>query len=271
MPHQLRLILVALFALVLTACHLDVTVDVAMQPDGTGTVTVAAVADAELVSQVPDLVDDLRLDDAIANGWEVAGPTPLDGGGMSITLTHPFHSAEELASVLNSIGPPLTDMQAARTPDPADPNGPMTNAIDGTLVLPNGYESFADAALVEAVGAQPFGDQIAASGLTPSEAMSFTFRVSLPGELVSSETGTEVGDGVIEWKAPLDGTSVDLLTQTVQRPAGSGNGWARPLSNVAFVLFIGWLVISVAFIVFVAVARRSKRRRRESGLRSLRR
>jgi hypothetical protein len=270
-PHRLRLVLVALSALALTACHLDVTVDVAMEPDGTGTVTVVAVADPELVSQVPDLVGDLRLDDAVANGWQVSGPAPRDDGGMTLTLTHPFHSAEELASVLNSIGPPLTDMQAARTPDPADPNGPTTNAIDGTLVLPNGYESFADAALVQAVGGQPFGDQIAASGLTPSEAMSFTFRVSLPGDLVSSETGTEVGNGVIEWKAPLDGTPVDLLTQTVQRPAGSGNSWARPLSNVAFVLFVGWLAISVAFIVFVAVARRSKRRRRERGLRSLRR
>jgi hypothetical protein len=88
---------------------------------------------------------------------------------------------------------------------------------------------------------------------------------------VSSETGTEVGDGVIEWKAPLDGTSVDLLTQTVQRPAGSGNSWARPVSHVALALFIGWLLISVAFFVFEAVARSSYRRRRESGLRSLRR
>ncbi len=268
--HRLRLACAALCAVVLTACHLDVTVDVAMQPDGTGTVTVEAVVDAELVSQVPDLVDDLRLDDAVANGWQVTGPTTREDGGMSLVLTHPFHSAEELASVLNSIGPPLFDMQAARTTDPADPHGPTTNAVDGTLVLPNGYESFADAALVEAVGGQPFGDQIAASGLSPAEAMSFTFRVSLPGELVSSETGTEVGDGVIEWKAPLDGTSVDLLTQTVQRPAGSGNSWAEPVSNVAFVLFIGWIVISVAFIVFVAVARRRKRRRREQGLRSLR-
>jgi hypothetical protein len=254
----------------LTACRLDVTVDVAMEPDGTGTVTVAAVADAELVSQVPDLVDDLRLEDAVANGWQVAGPTPLEGGGMSLTLTHPFHSAEELASVLNSIGPPLTDMQAARTTDPADPNGPTTNAIDGTLALPNGYESFADADLVTAVGGQPFGEQIAASGLTPSEAMAFTLRVALPGELVSSETGTEVGGGVIEWKAPLDGSSVDLLTQTVQRPAGSGNSWARPLSKVAFGLLIAWIALSVAFIVFVALARRSKRRQRERGLRSLR-
>lgn len=266
---RLRLLLVAVCALALTACRLDLTVDVDMQPDGTGTVTVEAVADAELVAQVPDLVDDLRLDDAIANGWVVAGPTPLEGGSMSIQLVHDFHSAEELASVLNSIGPPLTDMQAARTTDPNDPGGPTTNAVDGTLVLANGFESFADAALIEAVGGLPFGDTIAASGLAPEQAMSFTFRVSLPGELVSSETGTEVDGGVIEWEAPLDGTPVDLLTQTVQRPAGSGNSWAEPVSNIALVLLVLWLVVATAFIVFVVIARRSKRRRRERALRAL--
>lgn len=262
-------LLLAACVLLLTACRLDVTVDVQMEADGTGTVSVEAVADAELVEQMPDLVDDLKLDDAIANGWTVEGPTPLEGGGMSITLVHAFHSAEELASVLNSIGPPLTNMQAARTLDPDDPDGPTTNAVDGALVLPSGFESFADAALVEAVGGQPFGEQIAASGLTPAEAMSFTFRVSLPGELVSSETGTEVGDGVIEWTAPLDGSSVPLMTQTVQRPAGSGSSWAEPVSNVALVLLVIWLVVAVAFIVFVTVARRSKRRRREHALRKI--
>jgi len=269
-PVRLRCVLVAACALLLTACRLDVTVDVVMEPDGTGTVTVQAVADAELVGKVPELVDDLRLDDAIANGWTVDGPTPLDDGGMSITLVHDFHSDEGLASVLNSIGPPLTNMQAARTTDPQDPDSPTTNAVDGTLVLPNGFQSFADAALIEAVGGQPFGEEITASGLTPEQAMSFTFRVSLPGELVSSETGTEVGGGVIEWTAPLDGTSVPLLTQTVQRPEGSGGSWARPLSNIAFVLLVVWLVLSVAFIVFVTVARRSKRRRRERALRNVR-
>lgn len=268
---RLRLLLITVCALALTACRLDVTVDVAMEPDGTGTVTVEAVADDELIAQVPDLVDDLRLEDAVANGWTVTGPTPLESGGMSIVLVHDFHSAEELASVLNSIGPPLTDMQAARTTDPNDPDGPTTNAIDGTLVLANGFESFADAALVEAVGGLPFGEQIAASGLTPEQAMSFTFRVALPGELVSSATGTEVGNDVIEWTAPLDGTAVDLLTQTVQRPAGSGNSWAKPLSTIAFVLLVVWVVLAAAFITFVAIARRSKRRRRERGLRALRR
>jgi hypothetical protein len=167
--------------------------------------------------------------------------------------------------VLNSIGPPLTDMAAARTT--ADEQ--TTNAIDGELVLANGYESFADADLLQAVGGLPFGDEIAASGLAPSEAMSFVFRVSLPGDLVSSETGTEVDDGVIEWVAPLDGSSVDLYTATVQRPASEGGAWAAPLSTAALVALVVWLAVAAAFIAFVAVARGRKRRSRERALRNL--
>lgn len=270
---RLRLLLVVIGALVLTGCRLDVSVDVTMQPDGTGTVAVVAVADAELVGKVPDLVDDLRLDDAIANGWVVEGPTADAGGGVTIRLTHPFSSAAELATVLNSIGPPLTNMEAARTvggTDEGESAESTTNAINGTLVLPSGFESFADQALVQAVGGQPFGTELTASGLTPAQAMSFTFRVQLPGELVSSETGTEIGDGVIEWQAALDGSSVSLFTQTVQQPASAGNGWAGPLSSVALVLLVVWVVAAAAFITFVAVARRSKRRRREQALRHLR-
>ena len=262
-----RLLLIAVCVLTLSACHLDVTVDVVIEPDGTGTVTVVAVADAELIEQVPDLVDDLRLDDATANGWEVAGPTATDGGGMSITLTHPVHSADELANVLNSIGPPLSRMSAARTHDPETEQ--TTNAINGLLVLPDGFASFSDADLLAAVGGLPFEAEIAASGLTPADAMSFTYRVSLPGELVSAEQGTEVGDGVIEWQATLDGIETSLYVQTVQRPAGSGATWAGPVATIAMILLVAWVVAAVGFIGFVALARRKKARRREARLRRL--
>lgn len=251
-----RIVLFGVCLLALTACRLDVTVDVEMEPDGTGTVTLVAVADAELVAEVPELAGDLRLDDAIANGWAVEGPAPTADGGLNITLTHDFHTAEELANVLNSIGPPLTAMAAARTTQ----DEVTTNAISGTLVLEDGFASFSDADLTAAVGGLPFGDRIEASGLTPQEAMSFTLRAALPGELVSAETGTEV-DGAIEWEAPLDGTPLNVLVQTVQRPASGGN-WAGPLSTVALVLLVVWLVLATAFIVFVAVARRRKSRRR---------
>jgi hypothetical protein len=260
-------VLVVLCTIVLSACRLDVTVDVAMNPDGTGTVTVDALADAELVSRVPDLADDLRLDDAVANGWQVEGPTPDEGGGMTIRLTHTFTSAADLASVLNSIGPPLLDMRAARTTADGE-QGDTTNAIDGELRLSDGYGSFADADLVAAVGGQPYGDELAASGLAPNEAMSVRFRVALPGELVSS-TGTEVDGGVIEWTAPLDGTSQRVLAQTVQRPAGTGNGWARPVATAALIALVVWVGVSVVGIGYVAVARRSRRRRRERALRNL--
>jgi hypothetical protein len=258
-----RVLLLTLCALALTACRLDVDVSVVMEPDGTGEVTVDAVADAELVGRVPGLADDLRFDDAIANGWVIDGPTATDDGGLSISMSHDFFSAAELASVLNSIGPPLTQMAAARTPQ----DDQTSNAINGQLVMPNGFESFADADLLAAVGGLPFGDEITASGLTPDEAMSFTFSVSLPGELVSAETGTETADGAIEWEASLDGTDVNLYTLTVQRPADAVTNWAGPLSTVSLFLLIAWVVLAVTFITFVAFARRNKRRRRERALR----
>ena len=89
-----RLLLLAACLIVLSSCRLDVTVDVLIEPYGTGVVTVIADADAELVSQVPDLIDDLRLDDAVANGWVVDGPTLTDDGGATITLTHDVSSPD---------------------------------------------------------------------------------------------------------------------------------------------------------------------------------
>jgi hypothetical protein len=264
-----RLLLLFGCALALTACRLDVTVDVAIEPDGTGLVTVIATADGELVEQVPGVADDLRLDDAVANGWMIDGPNPTDDGGLTITLTHDVHSAEELANVLNSIGPPLTDMAAARTTDAESDQ--TTNAIDGQLVLSDGYASFADADLIAAVGGVPFQEELEASGLPPADAMSFTYRVRLPGELISAETGVEVGDDTIEWDAPLDGTTMSVRTQTVQRPAGEGSSWAGPLATISLIALVAWIVLASAFVIFVALARRRKQRRRETRLRRLER
>lgn len=256
------LALSALIIVLLSACRLDVDVAVEMQPDGTGSVTVTAVADAELMAQVPDLVDDLRLDDAIANGWVVEGPTLESDGGATITLTHPFASDTELANVLNSIGPPLNNVGIARTVGVDQ----TTNAIDATLGLPDGLASFADSDLVTAVGGVPFSLDTAAS---PSEVMSFDLRVDLPGELQRAETGNDVGDGVIEWRAALDGTSTQVRLETVQRIDDGGNSWAGPVSKVAFVLFVAWCVVAVAFIAFVAIARRRRGKRRRQVLRQL--
>ena len=258
-----RVLLIVISALALTACRLDVEVDVVIEPDGTGIVTVHAVADAELAGKVPGLVEDLRFDDAVAAGWTIDGPTTTDTGDVEITLTHGVTSPEELANVLNSIGPPFTSMAAART----TVDDQTSNAIDGVLTLPNGFESFADADLVAAVGGLPFGDEFTASAATPADSMSVTFRVKLPGELVST-TGAEVDPDVFQWSAPLDGSSVNVTTQTVQRPA-EGGSWAEPVATAALIALIVWIVLAVGFIAFVLGARAKRAQNRRVG--SLRR
>lgn len=255
-----RLLLLLLGALALASCRLDITVDVVIEPDGTGTVTVVAVADEGLITQIDDLADALVFDDAVRNGWRVDGPSPTEGGGLQATLTQGFSSAQELANLLNSIGPPLASMQVGRTTEEEQ----TTNAVRGVLVLVDGFEAFSDEDLTAAVGGLPFGDRFAATGADPSEAMSFTLRIAMPGEVISA-TGVEIEPQVFEWVAPLDGSQVEVAASTVQRPP-EGGAWAGPLATASLVALIVWLVLSVSFITFVLIAR-SRRARRRRGRR----
>ena len=243
-------------AVVAAGCRLDVEVSIVVEPDGTGVVTVTAAADPELVEQVDDLAAELVFDDAAAGGWTIDGPTPTDDGGLVATFTHDFSSAQELANVLNSIGPPLVDAQAGRTTEGEQ----TTNAIRATLTLPDGFASFADDDLVAAVGGLPFSDRFEATGATPDEAMSFTLRVAMPGEVIAA-TGVEVEPQVFEWVAPLDGEATEVSASTVQRPP-EGGAWAGPLATASLVALIVWSVLAGTFIVFVVVARRKRARHR---------
>ena len=251
-----RVVILLLGALALVSCRLDVDVSVVMEPDGTGMVTVVAEADAGLVGQVENLAAELVFDDVAEGGWTIDGPTPTDEGGLVATFTHPFRSAQELANVLNSIGPPLSDVLAGRVTE-----GEQTaNEVRAVLVLPDGFESFADVDLIEAAGGLPFADRFAETGATPPDAMSFTLRLALPGEVISS-TGAEVQPEVFEWVAPLDGSSLEVAASTVQRPP-EGGAWAGPLATASLVALAVWVVLSGAFVVFVLIARRKKAERR---------
>ena len=251
-----RVVILVLGALALVSCRLDVDVSVVMEPDGTGMVTVVAEADAGLVGQVENLAAELVFDDVAEGGWTIDGPTPTDEGGLVATFTHPFQSAQELANVLNSIGPPLSDVLAGRVTE-----GEQTaNEVRAVLVLPDGFESFADVDLIEAAGGLPFADRFAETGATPPDAMSFTLRLALPGEVISS-TGAEVQPEVFEWVAPLDGSSLEVAASTVQRPP-EGGAWAGPLATASLVALAVWVVLSGAFVVFVLIARRKKAERR---------
>ncbi len=247
-----RLLALAACAVALAGCHVDVDVLLQIGADSTGELVVTATADADVVQQAPGLAADLRLRDARDAGWRVEGPTATENGGLTVTLRHRVTSAEEATNLLASLGPPFQDVRLER----ATVEEETTWTLSGQLALADGFASFADSDLAAAVGGPPFTDQL--SGVTPEESMSIVFGADLPGA-VEETTGDE-RDGRLEWTSPLDGSSTDLATRTVQRPS-SGSAWAGPLSVLALVLLVAWIVVAGLFIVHVTNSRRRRRAR----------
>jgi hypothetical protein len=237
----------------LAACRLDVAVSMEMAVDGTGTVTIVATADDEVVDEVPDLAEILSLRDARSAGWEVRGPRPTEDGGMTITISHGFRDADEATAVLSSLGGPFDSMAVTRRVDGAGVEASATNTLGGTLVLLRGFASFADQRLIETAGGVPFADRL--EGHTPESTMAVTFSARLPGNVTAANGGRD--DGVVSWDVPLDGATQPVELVSVQA-APEQNTWAGPLSTAALVALVAWLAVAVVFVGYVIVARRRR-------------
>lgn len=246
---------VVVAALVLSACRVDVAVDVAMQPDGSGTLSVTLTADAEVIAQAGGLDRDLRLDDLESAGWTTPGVTDTPDGGGQLVLTHTFRAPEELSALLASLNGtqgPLRSVAFAREVEPHA----VRFTISGAGQVIDGLASFADADLVDVVGATPYAADVLDAGLAPSEAVHVAIAVSLPGT-VDGTTGTRTDHGV-EWIVPMDGTPIDLATTaTWSRDAGGGRAF---LAAGLQVLFVAWLGLVGLGLVAVVAARRRRRR-----------
>ena len=248
-------------ALALTACKVDTTVDVKVNADGTGVITLTAVADADVVAQAPGLAEDLRFDDAVAAGWLLTPPAATDTGGLQVVLTHPFATVEEATALLTSIngnGGPLHDVAITRAVTVDD----ITTALAGTLRVDGGLDAFADPDVLAAIGGSPYADNIAATNLRPTDVVTFTLTADLPGKPATPSTGTTaVGEQSGTWSVPLDGTSVDLATTAVLAQGTPSSVWGT-VATIALIALIAWCVIAIAFIAFVASARKQRARQR---------
>ncbi len=246
MPRRLaRLLVGAVLVLLLAGCHVDATVELAIGPDGTGSLTVTAVADADVVRQAPGLAADLRFDDATAAGWNVDGPTATPDGGLRVVLTHRVTSAPEATNLLASLGPPFVGMKVERVV--SDDGRTATTTLSGQLALTGGFAAFADSDLLAAVGSTPYAQQLAASGATPETALSVVLRARLPGTV--RDTNGRDDHGTRTWAAPMDGKAAVVQLRTHQSP-GDG-GIASILATGLLVLLVVWLVAATAFIVSV--------------------
>jgi hypothetical protein len=251
----MRRVFIVIAVMLLTACRVDTTVDITMRADGSGRITLTAVADADVVTKAPGLAEDLRFDDAKAAGWTVTGPTAISGGGLQAELTHDFENPEEATALLQSIngsGGPLHGVLLARSIDQSG----TTVSLVGSLRI-DGLAAFADPDVLAAVGATPYAEEVVAAGQGPTQAVVVTVRASLPGKITSA-TGT-VKDGKVSWIVPLDGSQLDLATNAVD-DHGTAKIWGVA-SSAALVGLVVWCVMAIAFILWVARQRRLRAQR----------
>ena len=243
--------------LLLTGCKVDIRIDVDADDTGAGTIQVTVDVDNVLVTTVPGLASNIRYEDLVTSGWTVEGPIQVNNGGLRIILKYAFESPAEATRALNQInGPngPLINAELKRTVNGRQ----VATTFDATAQLTGGLEAFSDAALTAAIGETPWlGTARKLEIQNPSEALTITLVVRLPGE-IKKTTGSESAGGVV-WNIPTDGTSSSVVIGTVASRV-DGGFWQMVATITGYTLGL-WLMVMGLLIFFVIYARRSRSRR----------
>lgn len=90
-------------ALLGAACRVDATVDIRVEPDGSGEVALEVVADRAAVALVPDAPGGLLLADLQEAGWTLEGPAVEGGGALTLKASKRFERPQALGGVLGEI------------------------------------------------------------------------------------------------------------------------------------------------------------------------
>lgn len=261
-----RLCAVAAAVVVLASCRVDVTTSVEVREDGSGTIVVDAVADAELVEAAPGLADDLRLDDLVEAGWTIDGPAETADGGLRVVASHDFTGPAEASELLGQInGPrgPYRDIAVTRQVTDTS----VSIIVDGSLGVDGGLRVLADDGLIELVGAVPWRDALSADDLELRDVLGVELVIGLPDE-DGEPTSVTVDDGggtdAVVITMPADGSTAPVSSRTViDLTPDARSPLVAALAGVALLL---WLVVSISFAVYVV---RANRRRATARLRQL--
>ena len=175
------LLLVAGLTVLAAACRVDTAVEVNIDDDGSGVVTVVFAADADAVARVPELAEGLRLDDVRDAGWAVDGPISRGDGGVEVRAVKEFESSSQLPVVLAEIageGVIFSEVFLEQTRSFAESSYEFRAVIDPAPPV----EAFSDGALAAIFGGQPFGrpleDLIAEAG-RPQDSLGLRFSLTL--------------------------------------------------------------------------------------------
>ena len=250
-----RIAAIAVAIVALSACRVDSTISLKVNPNGSGIVTAVITADKELVAKTESLKSDLHTDDLKSAGWKIGKLLPTTDGGLSLTVEHPFRTPAEATEVLAQINGsrgPLKQVALSRS----GKDTKSTWKISGKLEVNGGLAAFADDATIKLLGDAPYAGELAASGLDLGKAVGITFEATLPGK-IDTTTGLQ-STGTITWRVPMDGSSTDIATSSTNVAIGSSV--ARVGRVVILALLVLWIAATLILLLLVLGARGRRNR-----------
>lgn len=218
-----------------SACQVTIAVGVDARQNGSGVVRAGVGLDDDALHQIPDLAQQLRVDDLKKAGWTVVGPRKESDNRTWVRATKPFANPVGAARAMTELN---------------GPNGPFKNfRLTSKHSFLRTKTSFTGT--VDRVGAQGLADprlqqQLGGSGVDPKvleqqmnqlidKSVRTEVVVHLPGS-ISSNAPTEISGGVL-WH-PKAGEQARLVA--------SSTAWnLRPIifGAIALVLAIAAVII----------------------------
>jgi hypothetical protein len=182
--------------LLCSACRVTIAVGVDTRANGSGVVRAGVGLDADALRQIPDLGQQLRVDDLKRAGWTVLGPRKESDGRTWIRASKGFtdaSGARRVVAELNGPTGPFKDFRLSRRHQFLR----TKTSFAGTVDLA-GAGALADQRLVQQLGAS--GVDTKTLEQQADALVNQTFRIEvvahLPGS-ISSNAPTTVSGGVV--------------------------------------------------------------------------
>ena len=215
-PRLLRLLLCVVAVLVLAGCRVQLTTDVKVDADGSGTITQGIGFDDGALKRVGDPALALRADDLRQAGW-VVDPAVREGDLTWVRAHHDFATPAEGTALLAQLsGPdgPYRDMVISRSTGMLS----STESIKGEIDTTAGLAMFGDAQLAAALGGDASGGLLAKiekeEGRPAASMVGLTFAVDINGTK-KSWNATFVDGGVQLVKASASESHLLRIFETI--------------------------------------------------------
>ena len=240
----LALLLAALVLLLCSGCQVTIATGVDANADGSGMVRAGVGLDADALRQVPDLRQQLKVDDLRKAGWTVVGPRKEGDGRTWVRASKRFADpAGERRAVVELNGPtgPFKDFRLTRHRSFLR----STLRFSGTVDLA-GASALADQRLIQQLASS--GLDTAALQREASDLVNRSFKLQvvarLPGS-IHSNAPVSVDGGVV-WR-PKVGERVQLVAT------------ARAWDTRRIVLLAAAVLAALAAVMLLVRRRRRKR------------